>query len=613
MIKTSLIVYLFFLAVLAFSQNYDAELINHKTNTYLKNGKLCSTKIFEIKINNRAGEKYTKITIPHSKMKKVSKIVAYIKNKNQNIIKKLKKSEIKNRSDISNISFYEDNFVYEFTLKHNIYPYYIYYSYQIQQEEFLFIDYWLPVLDINVPTLSATLNVELPKDYKISFTNKLIDDFEVVDSELLTDYTWHASYKNVIEAEKFSAPIISFLPTVIIVPQKFKYELDGSLSNWVTFGDWEYELIQNLSDLPQHEKNRISFLIVGIDDDREKIKKLYHDLQDETRYINITIETGGLRPFPASYVVENKYGDCKALTNYFKSVLEYINIQSYYTSVYAGGSIIEVNKELPSQQFNHVILCVPVNNDTLWLDCTSKGAFNKLGTFTQNRDAYIIKKNESHFTKTPSLQSLDVLETRIIKIHQNQQDDVIARFCNTYKGENYETLLSISNSFNQSEKSKIIQDKFIEKGFEVNDFSIVESHRDSAKIQFLYSANSNNIFNKYGDEILIKLIPFSVPQLEKPVNRKLPVQFDYPNYKVDSIVYLIPEDYHVSNKLTNMEIVNEFGKYKIEFKLSDNKIRVVKSFLLNSGYYTSAKYESLYNFINEVNNIENKIHIVIIK
>src|SRR5690606_13605749 len=132
---------------------------------------------------------------------------------------------------------------------------------------------------------------------------------------------------------------LEYLPAVMVVPKHFEYIKNGSFKDWVSFGNWQFDIMQGLNELPDKEKNKIQSILKDIDQDKEKIKALYHYLQDETRYINITIETGGLKPYPANYVAKNKYGDCKALTNYFKSILDYINIPSYYSIVYAGSPI----------------------------------------------------------------------------------------------------------------------------------------------------------------------------------------------------------------------------------------------------------------------------------
>ena len=218
-------------------------------------------------------------------------------------------------------------------------------------------------------------------------------------------FQWKASYTDIIKNEEYSPSISNFLPNVKIVPIEFKYDILGSFKDWISFGNWQYELLQGLNELPDNEKNRIQALIKNIDDDKEKIRTLYHYLQDETRYINVTIETGGLKPYSASYVSQNKFGDCKALTNYFKSVLDNIQIPAYYTKVYAGSPILEIDKNFPSQQSNHIILYIPLKDEDIWLDCTSDGAFNYLGTFTQNRNALVISKDNSRFVKTPNLKT----------------------------------------------------------------------------------------------------------------------------------------------------------------------------------------------------------------
>jgi hypothetical protein len=73
----------------------DAVLENQQTDVFVKDGKLYTSRSYVLKINNREGEEYAEISIPYSKMVKVSKIEAYIKDKDGLIVKKLKSGDIK--------------------------------------------------------------------------------------------------------------------------------------------------------------------------------------------------------------------------------------------------------------------------------------------------------------------------------------------------------------------------------------------------------------------------------------------------------------------------------------------------------------------------------------
>jgi hypothetical protein len=315
-----------------------------------------------------------------------------------------------------------------------------------------------------------------------------------------------------------------------------------------------------------------------------------------------------LKPYPAIYVAQNKYGDCKALTNYFKSILDYIKIPSYYTKVFAGNPIKEIDKNFPSQQFNHVILYIRLKDEDIWLDCTSNGAFNYLGTFTQNRDAFIIDYDKSNFFKTPALKPIDVLETRKIEVNYNLQNANV-KFQNTYKGDIYENILNLERNYNESEKLKILRKYIVDEGFDLLDYQVSKLDRDSVRIKLSYKATSQQIYKHYGNDILVSNIAFSIPYFEKPTVRKLPVQIDYPIFKIDTLIYDIPIGYKLSKNIFNESISNRFGQYKFDIYENQGKILVIKSLLICAGNYPITEYEDFYSFYKQIVEGENKTHI----
>src|SRR5690554_5772878 len=174
MIKFSTLCLFLALCIPVFAQHYDAEVLYANTSIEVDRGSLIKNITYEIRINNRGGERFTQVEIPYSSLNKLSKIDAYIKDAGGRVVKKLKKSDLTTRSSISDFSLYEDESVQSFTLKHNTYPYTIVYSYQIKQSDFLYLTYWMPVIHQGVPTLAADLHVSVPRDYRLSFQNQQV-------------------------------------------------------------------------------------------------------------------------------------------------------------------------------------------------------------------------------------------------------------------------------------------------------------------------------------------------------------------------------------------------------------------------------------------------------
>ena len=583
----------------------DAEVLRQKTTIEISKGKLTRKHLWEIQINNRNGEKYTNVSIPWSGLVKVENIQAMITDQKGNVIRKLDKRSISERSDISSISLYEDSFVNEFTLRHNIYPYNLTYSYDEHESQFIWIDMWVPVLSPEIPTHRAVLELIVPVGYKFSYRSQAGYPAAREISKNRTYYIWETSHKEIIPAkETNSPPVITLLPHVKIVPVEFFFERKGSLESWITFGNWQTELTGQPEGLPDAEKRRIDKLVSGVDDPRQKLMILYHYLQDNTRYINVSIETGGLKPHPVSYVVNNRYGDCKALSNYFRSVLHYAGIRSFYSKIYAGDGFIETDKSFPSQSFNHIILCVPVEGDTLWIDCTSDLPAGYTGTFIQNRDVFVVENDASHFLKTPKLAPSDVEEIRVFEVESKVPPSATINITMTLRGNKYELLRSVSKSAPEKDRQTIITDKFLPTGLNMLEYSIDPVHRDSSYIILNIQAESNRFFRFYGVNIVTSVPPFSLPRLEDPNSRKSPLRMEYPLRQTDSLTVIIPSGYSLISLPADTLMESAVGSYSSYSLIKGDSVSVTRQVVLNAGNYAGDQYGEVYAFIRKIRDVE---------
>jgi hypothetical protein len=169
--------------------------------------------------------------------------------------------------------------------------------------------------------------------------------------------------------------------------------------------------------------------------------------------------------------------------------------------------------------------------------------------------------------------------------------------------------LHLEKNYNESEKSRIIRNYLVEDGFQLIDYQIHNPNRDSARIKLSYSATAQNIYLQYGNDILISNIEFPLPNFEKPQVRKLPVQIDYPIYKIDTIMYEIPTGYEININSDLYSFSNKYGDYGINIYENEGNVITIKSLLINAGYYPVSEYEDFYNFYYRIVESENKIHI----
>lgn len=588
----------------------DAEVINYSTRVELKGTVLSYQVYVSIQVNSREGEDYTYVSIPFNKGNSIKGLDAWISSADSNVIRRLKKSEIKTVSAVSEGALYEDEFVKAFQLKHNTYPYQLHYTYSISFFQFINIADWYPTIG-TLPCRSARLVFEVDEVNEFSIFQRGVEQpgFDQVGE--IKKYTWEVSDIAVQKSEDYSPPD-ELLPTVKITPKSFRYGLKGKLTSWEEFGNWQYNTNKGLRELPESEKKNIDLLLRGITDPGEKVKKLYQYLQDHTRYILVVEGIGGLKPYPASYVSSNKYGDCKALTNFMMAMLDYIGISSYYTKVNAGEEITPLIRELPGQQFNHVFVTVPIKEDTLWLECTSKYTpFNYMGTFTQNREALLVTENDSRLIRTPALAPQQVTELRKIRSTINGNGVAEVDLTYEFKGDVFELLLQLLHDYTKQEQEKYIRRIIPFADFELKEWNLRQAHRDDDFVTLEVRLTTRSFAKKYGNQLVIKPLSFGIPVLETPSKRQQPFVLHYPIHQVDSLEITIADNLQIINIPENTKAEHGGSYYETQSSEEGNLIKISRTWTLQSGTYAGDDYVQVQSFLQAIRGSESNSALVL--
>jgi hypothetical protein len=594
---------------------YNILILDHNTNVSLEKDKLIEENFFLIQINDAASNWISEVSISFNENEELDILEAQIMDLHGNVLRKIKNKEITTLNDRSIGTFYSDYFVKEFDLKWNQYPYLIKYRYKRTSENYISLVKWTPNYWLKIPVKKASLTVTLPSDLKhyMDYSDDNLS-FTSIEAENITTLQWKAENIKIEKEEEMCPELIELAPHVFIIPHRFFYGLEGYADSWASFGVWLSGLALGADQITDSEKQVVDQLLKGIKDPYKKIEILYHYLQDNTRYINISLGIGGLKPYPASYVCEKKYGDCKALTNYMQALLKYAGIESFYTIIYAGDKPVRINPDLVSNQFNHVILCVPLDGDTIWLENTSSYMpFNHLGTFTQGRYALLVNDSLSSLVKTPSLNINDVEEFSEFEVNINLQGMGNMTANMNLRSDPYETLLTLHKAGVTKEKEKYIKKIIPFKNFELESWDIELRHRDSLNIYLKADLKIKNQILSLGKYFSVVGPNSIVPKLEKPENRNYPVRISYPTFKNYHIRYNIENpdklDFILPEKI---EIDSPYGFFSQESYMNNEQVVQEFSFKLHTGEYTIKDYNLFFNFIKSVE-VAQKKSIILIK
>lgn len=313
---------------------------------------------------------------------------------------------------------------------------------------------------------------------------------------------------------------------------------------------------------------------------------------------------GGWQPFDANYVFDREYGDCKALSNYMVALLNVHDIKGYPVLINNGHKRNPFIEEFPSNQFNHVIVCVPIEKDTIWLECTSQiREFGSIGWSNENRKALLITESGGKVVNTPKSNSEKNTLSKSIEV--NLSNDVAeVNSSIAFSGEAFNNVNYTFNEEGLEEEEKWIKNQLtvpqvILKKYNFENLEGEEAVLSSSFLLPRYATNAGKrIF--FNPNLMER--NFYVP--DENEERVSPIRFYYPYRDVDTVLYKIPTNYSIESLPENAKIETSFGEFITTInKMSENQIEYtrrleIKNYLIPAENYN--EYRDFYSKIAEV-------------
>ncbi|HEY1199836.1 MAG TPA: transglutaminase domain-containing protein, partial [Niastella sp.] len=417
------------------------------------------------------------------------------------------------------------------------------------------------------------------------------------------DYkTYRWTIKN-LPAIKHEAGAVSPYPYVMLAPNRFKFDdFEGDLSSWKNFGSWYANLYKGLDKLPPDRVAFFKDMVKDIPDNHDKIKKLYEYMQKNFRYVSIQLGIGGLRPFSAEFTDKKKYGDCKALSNCMKAMLSAVGINSYSAVINAGKNAVAMDSDFPSKFSNHVILCVPLQKDTVWLECTSNtNDYNVLGPFTENRNALLITENGGVLVATPTSTSAE--NTFYVHTAIKLQDDGSGTAFTTFKttGEYKDEMKYIIEEKTDDQKEYIVHslnfkqpDEFI---FKLKDGAGPYTTTLETAYEKIHEFNAGNkLF------ISPRIYKFWTAVLPKAEDRRQDFYFSFPFEHNDTTVFKLPAGFAVEALPKAKDLTNPHATYSTKYWYNETEkaVYVATTLTLKQHKIAAAGYADVKKFFDDI-------------
>lgn len=542
----------------------------------------------------------------YDKTTSVKSIEAIVYDSFGSEIKKIKKKDFRDQSAVSGSTLFSDSRVLYLEYTPVSYPFTVVYTSETETSNTAFIPRWYFLGGYYVSVEKCILNVTYPNDLGFKKKEFNFSDFKIkktVDSD--TKLSYETSGILARKPEDLSPSSDDLFPKVMMGLEKFHLEgFDGTATTWEAFGKWYGDkILTGTTTLPEETKTKIKAIVGDEKDPIKKAKIIYDYVQKKSRYVNIAIGIGGWKPMLASDVDRLGYGDCKALSNYTKALLQEVDVPSYNTILYGDSDKMNIQSDFVSMQGNHMILAIPNGNDYTFLECTSQdNPFGYQGTFTDDRDVLIVKPEGGQ-----------IVRTKIYDDKGNTQKDK-----GTYtidENGHFSGSISITSEGSQyNKKYRIEMYQPTEKEAHYKEYWDNINNLKLGKITF--TNDKENV--RFTEDVQMSAINYASISANKMIfavdafnqntgnvkrirNRKNPFQIQRGYLDSDEIEINLPAGFAIEFLPSNYELKGKFGEYKTEIiKKDNNKLIYKRSMLLNKGRYSSKEYDEYRLFMEQV-------------
>lgn len=528
------------------------------------------------------------------------------------------KDEVKDYSAVSGGTLYGDRRIKHVEVRHNTYPYTISYRYERELEgiDFAAGEEWYPQ-HFGYSVEAARFSFSAPIDFPVNYKGYRLP-VEPTRSNAGNEWscTWEVKHLKALPHEAYAPQAEELLPKVVCVPGRVSIEgYEGEFSSWAALSKYIHTLWEGRGVLPETVKSEIQQLVAGATSDEEKIARLYRYLQQNMRYVSVQLGIGGWQPFDAEYVTKNKYGDCKALTNYMWAMLREVGIEAYPALIRTGGAPVKLDTALVKSQFNHVLLYLPGQDN--WLECTVPvGPPQYIYFGNHDRKVLLVKEEGGGLYHTPHLGYLDNIRSGKTSVQLSETGD--ARLSQRFQmaARDAERWRAMDAYYSETELKDAARENLLAApGLLIEKLEVLPEP-DKAACQVFLEGQSERFASKGGKRLFLPLLPVVAVGTAPPPceNRRWPIAIREGFTCRDTVSYQLPDGYEVESIMEETATLEHpTGYYQLKVDHQPGTITIVRVLQRKMAELPPAAYEEFRAFWLEVGKLERSMAVLVQK
>ena len=486
----------------------------------------------------------------------------------------------------------------------------------------------LPVLSraffvqYRVPVRRSSISIKAPGNWKIesAWLNGPGEGEFRADSSA---YEWQSTEIGPLLEEPFSPPATDLVRQLLVRCREPVKDGDiWSFSSWDDVAEWFRKLcIPSVSVTPEISREAVA-RTQDAATRLEKIRRLYHFVQEKVRYVAVEIGIGGYQPYPAQQTLENRYGDCKDQAALLCALLKSIDINACPVLLRTR-NVGRVNRDFPSPfQFNHCIVYIPASqyiqqpgglsnlpeafHQGIYLDATASVCpFGDLPQPDQEAWALVVSDTCGQLNKVAStgIQSNKTARKTFVELRANGSANcsVVEKHYGIENQYVRGLLFGRKSSDRQQYWARKINENFPRSG---NVELSVENEKElSLPIEMQYRFYVRKYSQRSGELLISPAMYWKIFQknpFHEPI-RVNPVSLGHRRTVADTLLIAIPQGYVVGELPEPGRILKPFGEFNITYKVRDGRlIEIARTCSFSLSTVPRDQYDEVRAFIDSM-------------